>query len=131
MRFVSFISSLIVGVSFFLPWFNLPSGDAYTFWAILSKSIEGSFSWLNPSSASSLVVYVVFFAGVLMVFLGVLFGLLGGRTGPALGILGILVFSVVSRYIYGPGFGGIIGAGYLMALAGFIFGLLFAGGEYL
>lgn len=131
MRFMSFISSVIVGVSFFFPWFRLPSGETYSFWGILSQSIDGSFSWLNPSSAASLAVYVVFFTGVLMIFLGVLFGLLGGRSGPALGLLGLAVFSVVSWHVYGAGFGRILGVGYLLALAGFALGIVFAGGEYL
>ncbi len=130
-RFVSFISSVIVGVSFFFPWFKVPSGESYSFWGILSQSIEGSFSWLNPSSATSLGLYVVFFTGILMVFLGVLFGLLGGRSGPALGILGLAVFTAVSWHVYGSGFGKILGVGYLLALAGFALGIVFAGGEYL
>ncbi len=131
MRFMSFISSIIVGVSFFFPWFRLPSGEGYTFWGILSESINGSFSWLNPASAESLVIYVIFFVGVLMILLGVLFGVLGGRSGPALGILGIAVFTAVTWYIYGSGFGKILEIGYVLAIAGFALGLVFAGGEYL
>jgi len=130
MRFMSFISSLIVSVSFFLPWFKLPSGKTYTFWGILSKSINGSFSWLNPSSPGSLTVYVIFFTGVLMILLGVLFGVLGGRSGPALGILGVMVFTAVSWYLYGSGFERILGVGYILAILGFALGLVLAGGEY-
>jgi len=130
MRFMSFISSIIAGVSFFFPWFRLPSGERYTFWGILSESINGSFSWLNPTSTESLAVYVIFFAGVLMILLGVLFGVLGGRSGPALGILGVAVFTAVTWYIYGSGFGKILETGYVLAIAGFALGLIFAGGEY-
>ncbi|WP_457752054.1 hypothetical protein [Thermococcus sp.] len=66
-----------------------------------------------------------------MILLGVLFGVLGGRSGPALGILGIAVFTAVTWYIYGSGFGKILEIGYVLAIAGFALGLVFAGGEYL
>lgn len=66
-----------------------------------------------------------------MIVLGVFFGLRGGRLGPALGLLGLAVFTLVSWHIYGSGFEKILGTGYLMALAGFVAGLILAGGEYL
>jgi len=131
MRILSFISSLVVGVSFFLEWFHLPSGKSYTFVGILSHSISGSFQWLNPDNVSSLGAYVVFFAGILMILMGVMFGVIGGRRGPALGTIGMLVFTAVSWHIYGHAFTAILGPGYYLAWGAFLFALVFAGGQSL
>ncbi|MDI3474484.1 MAG: hypothetical protein PWQ79_1505 [Thermococcaceae archaeon] len=128
MRFLSYISSITVVGSFFLPWVSLKDGN-YSFLKILLESIDGSLSWLNPESAGSLTTYVIFFTGVLLITLGVLFGLLGGRLGPALGITGLLIFTAISRVVYGEGFFSRLQLGYYIAFLGFMIGVILAGGE--
>ncbi|ASJ08664.1 amino acid permease [Thermococcus siculi] len=136
MRLVSLITSLLVALSFPLPWLRLSSGDV-TFLYILDKTItasngfEGAFWWLNPNSTGSIFTYVVFFAGLFMILLGVFFGLLGGRLGPGVGLAGMLLFTTVAWYIYGGGFLETLSVGYLLALGSFVAGFLLAGGKYL
>ncbi|AFL94756.1 hypothetical protein CL1_0548 [Thermococcus cleftensis] len=136
MRLVSFLASLVVLVSFPLVWLRPPSGDV-TFLGILGRVLlpqegfEGAFWWLNPSSTGSIFTFVVFFAGIFMILLGVLFGILGGRLGPGLGIFGMLIFTLVVWHFYGNDLPNIIGEGYLLALGGFLAGVMFGGGRYL
>ncbi|ASJ06633.1 amino acid permease [Thermococcus pacificus] len=136
MRVLSFLTSLLVALSFLLPWLRPPSGEL-TFLHILNEIVtspngfEGAFWWLNPSSTGSIFTYVAFFAGLFMILLGVFFGLLGGRLGPGVGLVGMLLFTVIAWYFYGGGFLEILGEGYLLALGSFVAGFLLAGGKYL
>ena len=136
MRILGFLSSLLVILSFLLPWLNLPSGKM-TFIDILVEMLtspngfEGAFQWLNSSSTGSIFTYVAFFAALLMIILSIFFGFLGGRLGPSIGLVGMLLFTVIVWYFYGQDFPKILGEGYLLALGSFVVGLLLGGGKYL
>ena len=136
MRILSFLTSLIVTLSFVLPWLRPPSGEM-TFIDILNQVLttphgfEGVFWWLNPASTGSILTFVVFFAGLFLVLLGVFFGILGGRLGPGIGLVGMFLFTAVAWYVYGEGFVDIIGNGYLLGLGGFAAGFVLGGGKYL
>ncbi|WP_148882710.1 amino acid permease [Thermococcus aciditolerans] len=136
MRILSFLTSLIVILSFVLPWLKPPSGEM-TFIAIFDQVLttphgfEGVFWWLNPTSTGSILTFVAFFAGLFLVLLGVFFGILGGRLGPGIGLVGMFLFTTVAWYMYGGGFVDIIGEGYLLGLGGFVAGFVLGGGKYL
>jgi len=136
-RVLSFLVSLMVTLSFVLPWFRFESGGELTFIGILEGifsspgGFEGAFWWLNPAATTGIFVFIAFFAGVFLILVGVLFGLLGGRAGPGLGTLGMFVFTMISWYVYGEGFFGILAEGYIIALLSFVVGFITAGGKKL
>lgn len=137
MRIMAFLSSLLVILSFALPWFRFEGGGELTFIGILNNlfsnpyGYENAFWWLNPGSTAGLYTFIAFFAGVFLILVGVLFGFLGGRTGPGLGASGMFVFTIVSWHVYGPGFFGILAEGYIVALLSFVVAFITAGGKKL
>ena len=136
MRLFSFLSSLLVVLSFALPWFRFDDGEI-TFMGILREVLtipsgfEGAFWWLNPHSTAGMFTFIAFFAGIFIKLVAVLFGVLGGRHGPGIGTVGMFVFTVVSWHVYGSGYFGILAEGYVIALLSFVIGFVVAGGEKL
>ncbi|WP_258083020.1 amino acid permease [Thermococcus thermotolerans] len=136
MRLFSFLSSLLVVLSFALPWFRFNGGEI-TFLGILREVLtmpggfNGAFWWLNPNSTAGMFTFIAFFAGIFMILVGVLFGVLGGRVGPGVGTVGVLVFTLTSWYVYGSGYFEVLAEGYIIALLSFVVGFVVAGGEKL
>ncbi|ASJ09975.1 amino acid permease [Thermococcus sp. P6] len=136
MRLISLPLSLLVVLSFLFPWFRV-DGERITFIEVLRSTLFGSdgltfsLSWLNPDSNGGIIAFILFLIALLLILLGILYGLRGGRTGPALGVLGMLIFTLVLWYIHGPGYLKVIDKGYVMAFLSFTAGLLLAGGEKL
>ncbi|WP_240911711.1 amino acid permease [Thermococcus sp. LS1] len=137
MRILGFLSSLVVALSFVLPWFRLPWGGQITFLGILrevlasSSGFEGAFWWLNPNTTGTIFLFITFFAGIFMILVGILFGLLGGRLGPGIGMVGMLVFTLTAWHIYGQDFFGTLAEGYVIALLSFVVGFVAGGGKSL
>ncbi|WP_088863779.1 amino acid permease [Thermococcus celer] len=136
MRFVSALMSLLAIFSFTLPWFKV-DGEEITFLTFLREFLLGSGGpgtlpgWMDPNSTAGTLVLVTFLAAVLMILLGALFGLTGGRAGPGMGTLGVVLFALVFRYVYGPGYRELLSVGYALAFGSFAVGLLFGGGKRL
>lgn len=140
MRLLGFLSSIVVVLSFILPWFRIPVNggvEEITFLAILeetlgsSNGLEGAFWWLNPESVGTIFLFIVFFTGMSMILAGILFGLLGGRTGPGIGVVGVFIITLVAWHVYGEGFFEVLGEGYIIALLSFVVGFIWGGGKAL